>query len=127
MSQLRQLVSLSVGSRHASALHPRSDVLDHADRGSAYVCRHIACRVCNKHSARHRESQSETLQLTRILQNLQEIDEFWMYDELKTRVTDAQPLRSKFVNGHSNGVKDKDSDKMIASRGGMVGPLLFCA
>jgi len=46
---------------------------------------------------------------------VQENDEFWMYDELKTRVTDAQTLRDKFVNGNS-AVKDKDSDKMIASK-----------
>ena len=38
-----------------------------------------------------------------------------MYDELKTRVTNAQTLRDKFVNGNS-AVKDKDSDKMIASK-----------
>ena len=46
---------------------------------------------------------------------VQDNDEFWMYDELKTRVADAGTLRNKFVSG-SNTCKDKDSDKMISSR-----------
>ena len=45
----------------------------------------------------------------------QDTDEFWMYDELKTRVADPQALRNKFVNGSAT-MRDKDSDKMIASR-----------
>ena len=45
----------------------------------------------------------------------QDNDEFWMYDELKTRVNDPQALRNKFVNGSAT-MRDKDSDKMIASR-----------
>lgn len=45
----------------------------------------------------------------------QDNDEFWMYDELKTRVADPQALRNKFVNGSAT-MRDKDSDKMIASR-----------
>ena len=40
-----------------------------------------------------------------------------MYDELKTRVVDPHTLRNKYVNGT---VKDKDSDKMIASRSAFV-------
>jgi hypothetical protein len=46
---------------------------------------------------------------------VQDNDEFWMYDELKTRVADVGTLRNKFVSG-SNTCKDKDSDKMISSR-----------
>lgn len=45
----------------------------------------------------------------------QESDEFWMYDELKTRVA-PDSLRQKFVNGGSVTLKDKDSDKMLVSR-----------
>ena len=48
---------------------------------------------------------------------LQDGDEFWMYDELKTRVVHPHTLRNKYVNG---AVKDKDSDKMIASRSAHV-------
>ena len=45
----------------------------------------------------------------------QDSDEFWMYDELKTRVA-PDSLRQKFVNGGSVTLKDKDSDKMLVSR-----------
>ena len=45
----------------------------------------------------------------------QDNDEFWMYDELKTRVADVGTLRNKFVSGSAT-CKDKDSDKMISSR-----------
>ena len=38
-----------------------------------------------------------------------------MYDELKTRVVEPNALRTKYSNGTPT-VKDKDSDKMIASR-----------
>ena len=50
---------------------------------------------------------------------VQDIDEFWMYDELKTRVVDPHALRNKYTNGTPT-VKDKDSDKMIASRSAHV-------
>ena len=46
---------------------------------------------------------------------MQDKDEFWMYDELKTRVVEPNALRTKYSNGTPT-VKDKDSDKMIASR-----------
>lgn len=50
----------------------------------------------------------------------QDSDEFWMYDELKTRVQ-PESLRQKFVGtagggGNSATLKDKDSDKMLVSR-----------
>lgn len=45
----------------------------------------------------------------------QDSDEFWMYDELKTRLP-PDSLRQKFVNGGSATLKDKDSDKMLVSR-----------
>ena len=46
---------------------------------------------------------------------MQDHDEFWMYDELKTRVVEPNALRNKYSYGTPT-VKDKDSDKMIASR-----------
>lgn len=50
---------------------------------------------------------------------VQDNDEFWMYDELKTRVVDPHALRNKYTKGLPT-VKDKDSDKMIASRSAHV-------
>ena len=56
----------------------------------------------------------------------QDNDEFWMYDELKTRVADPQALRNKFVNGSAT-MRDKDSDKMIASRRAQASTPVLCS